>query len=235
MNRFIRNEDPRIPATVTPESDGGLRIEERGAEPPVPAPAYGGYRRVIEGRGTVCVPLAASGDIPGPCPNLDAEPAMPAEEIQRLWNQVLAESNKQTTRQIGEQAKRSDEDKTKKLERLLRLALNSGDIDTAMLLFSSLESRRANDLAAGLMNRMQQLQKERQDLTASIGKSGDEKKDAQQAQSINAKVGDLNTEMNMLQTFLQDVQSHKNEVQQLASNYLKSRHDTAMGIIRNMG
>jgi hypothetical protein len=84
---------------------------------------------------------------------------------------------------------------------------------------------------------MHQLQQKREKLTASLSqpqKSGDEKQDAQNAQSVNAQVGDINTEMTMLQTFLQDVTERKNEAQQMASNFQKSRHDTALGIIRNM-
>lgn len=235
MNRTIQSEEPRIRVAITPEPDDGLRIEEREIEPPASEVAYGGYLRIIEGRGTVCVPLAASGDIPGPFSHMEGDGTVPAEEIQRLWNQVLAESNKQTTRQIGEQARRCGQDKAKKLERLLRLALHSGNIDMAVLLLTGLESQQANEVAAGLMRRMHELQAERRNLTASASKSGDAAQDAQKAQEVNARVGDINTEMNLLQTFLQDVQSHKNETQQMASNYLKSRHDTGMGIIRNMG
>src|SRR5262249_30283935 len=73
---------------------------------------------------------------------------IPPEEIQDLWNQVLAESNRQVSQQTAEEAKKTDAEKTKKLEMLLRLALNGGDIDTAMLLFSGLESKESNQLAA---------------------------------------------------------------------------------------
>jgi seryl-tRNA synthetase len=85
------------------------------------------------------------------------------------------------------------------------------------------------------MQRMQQLQEQRRGLSSQMAATGDQAKDAQNAQSVNAKMADIGTEMNLLQTLLQDIQSRKNESQQMASNLLKSRHDTGMGIIRNMG
>lgn len=160
---------------------------------------------------------------------------IPQEEIQNLWNQVLADSSRQVVKQTTDQAKRTEEEKTKKLELLLRLALNAGDLDTAILLFSGLESRQANAVSAGVMNRMQQLQDQRKALVGQMNPSGDQAKDAQNSQKVNAQMSDIATEMSLLQTFLQDLQSHKNEAQQLASNFIKSRHETGMGIIRNMG
>jgi hypothetical protein len=227
MNPSVRNEEAPIRVTITEDVQGGVRLEEHQAPPALPPiPAYGDYVRVLEGRstGTVCMPLASSGEIPSPDP----------EQIQALWNQVLAESSRLTSCQTAEQANRSQEEKTKKLERLLLTALHSGDIDSAMLLLAGLESREADRISAGLMQRMLQLQDQRKKLTGQMAPTGDQSKDAQNSQSVSAQMADIGTEISLLQTFLQDVQSHKNETQQMASNYLKSQHDTAMGIVRNM-
>ncbi|HEX5038329.1 MAG TPA: hypothetical protein VFX30_14325 [bacterium] len=243
MPTTVRSEESRSEAVpewephviVTPEG-AGVRIEEIGPEPVCLPKAYGNLMRLVDGRsGTVCVPLSSSGDIPSPAES-SCTGGLPTDQLQTLWNQVLADSTRQVANQTADQAKRASEEKTKKLEKLLRMALASGDIDTAMLLFSGLESRQANQLAASLMNRMQELQKQRQGLTANLtqSQSGDQKQDAQSAANINSQVGDISTELNMLQTFLQDVTERKNETQQLASNFLKSRHDTALSIIRNM-
>ena len=67
-----------------------------------------------------------------------------------MWDQVLQDSNRQVARQTADQAHAQEKEKTRKMEMLLRLALNAGNIDMAMLLFSSLESKRANEIAAGL-------------------------------------------------------------------------------------
>jgi hypothetical protein len=158
---------------------------------------------------------------------------IPAEEIQSQWNQVLADSNKQVTQQSQFQARQAEKEKMKKLERLLTMALNGGNLDMAMLLFSALETSQANDMAGSLLNRMKELQEQRTKLGNQVAELGTDK--AQEAQKLNNTSSDLNTEIQFLQTFLQDVMSHKAEAQQMSSNFIKSRHDTAMGIIRNMG
>ncbi len=270
MSQSIRNDETRTSLVITPERDGGFRIEEGEAEAAPPTLSYGGYLRVLGGRGTVCLPLSATAEIPHPggataafhgkvvdtgglkapitnlvinepdyekhfglSQGLNCE-LIPPEEIKSMWDQVVADSTRQVTKQTSDQARQSEEGKTRKLEMLLRLALNSGNMELAILLFSGLESRKANEVSASLMQRMQQLQDERRKLSSQMAPSGDQAKDAQNAQGVNAKMGDISTEMNLLQTLLQDIQARKNEAQQMASNFIKSRHDTGMGIIRNM-
>jgi hypothetical protein len=234
MSQIIRNGESRSSAVITPERDGGVRIEERESEaaPPAALP-YRHYLRVLDGRGTVCLPLSAAAEIPPPAEA--ANPAVTEDEIKRMWDKVLADSSRQVTKQTADQARQNDESKTRKLERLLSLALKSGNMDLAILLFSGLEAKKANEVSTALMQRMQQLQEERRKLSSQMASTGDQAKDAQNAQAVNAKMGDIGTEMNLLQTLLQDIQARKNEAQQMASNFIKSRHDTGMGIIRNMG
>ena len=231
---------------------------------------YEGYARIIGGRGTVCIPLAANGDLPPPQETRSAGAAqlgtasdplspvtnlaiqdsryqedfglsqglnyelIPPEEIQQLWNQVVQDSNKQVTKQLGDQARQSQREKSKKLELLLEAALKGGNIDLAMLLLSGLETSEANEVASLLMERMQKLQAQKRSYAEEIAKLGTSPEDAKKTADLNLKIGDIGTEMQMLQTFLQDITSQKNEVQQMASNYLKSKHETGMGIIRNM-
>ena len=159
---------------------------------------------------------------------------IPPEEIQQLWNQVVQDSNKQVTKQLGDQARQSQREKSKKLELLLEAALKGGNIDLAMLLLSGLETSEANEVASLLMERMQKLQAQKRSYAEEIAKLGTSPEDAKKTADLNLKIGDIGTEMQMLQTFLQDITSQKNEVQQMASNYLKSKHETGMGIIRNM-
>jgi hypothetical protein len=233
MSQIIRNGETRPSVVVTPERDGGVRIEEREPEAAHPAALpYQGYLRVLEGRGTVCLPLSEAAEIPHP---MDAaSPGVTQDEIKTMWDRVLADSSRQVARQTEDQARRGEEGKTRKLETLLRLALSSGNMDLAILLFSGLEAKKANEVATALMQRMQQLQDERRKLSSQMSSTGDQAKDAQSAQTVQARMGDIGAEMNLLQTLLQDIQSRKSEVQQMASNFIKSRHDTGMGIIRNM-
>lgn len=162
-----------------------------------------------------------------------SNPALiPPDQIQQMWNQVLTDSINRSSLQNGLNATQGSDRRSKKLQLLLQLALNSGNMDLAMLLLSGLETSSANQVASGLVSQIQNLQNQRKGIADQIGKLG--KDDVNQVQKLNMQAGDIGTEISLLQTFLQDVMSQKSEAQSMASNFLKSRHDTAMGIIRNM-
>jgi hypothetical protein len=188
---------------------------------------YGSFLKVIRGQGTICLPIASEGQVPEPNDDL-----MPPEEIQALWNKVVKESVNQNSLQQGRDGSMKQKEKIRKLELLLQAALKGGNLDLAMLLLSGLESMEVNRLAGGVMKRIQELQQQRKTIAEEMGKLG--KEEGQKASSLNMQAGDVSTEIGLLQTFLQDLMAQKNEAQQLASNYLKSRHDTAQSIIRNM-
>lgn len=246
----IEEKTPENEACIAPDYGDYLRMLRghgtvcypRAASSSIPSPVFqpsvGGVTcsplRDFEPRTNLSVADPAYTEHFGLEQGLNCE-LIPADEIQQMWNQVLADSSRQIMKQTVDQSRHQEESKTKKLELLLRLALNSGDMDTAMLLFSGLESRQANEVSAGLMKRMQQLQDQRKSLVKQMAPTGDQSKDAQNSQKVQADMSDIGTEMSLLQTFLQDIQSRKNEAQQMASNFIKSRHDTGMGIIRNMG
>ena len=154
---------------------------------------------------------------------------MSPEEIQDMWNQTLMGDfgNDLSTKNAA-----SDQ-KTKRLQLLLQLALNSGNIDLAVLLMSGLETRMTNDVASGLMKQIQSLQEQRRQMADQMGKMGKDA-DPSKIQEINMKAGDIGTEISLLQTFLQDIMGEKNEAQQMGSNFIKSRHETTQSIIRNL-
>lgn len=154
------------------------------------------------------------------------------DQIQEMWNQVVNDSLNQSMIQGSRNTANESAQKTKKMELLLQLALNSGNIDMAMLLISGLETRRANELAGTIMGRIQELQKERQAFVTDMSKKN---QDPQEAARLNNMAGDKSTEISLLQTLLQDLMAQKNEAQQMASNYLKSKHETAQAILRNIG
>jgi hypothetical protein len=184
---------------------------------------YGEFLKVVEGQGTVCVPVSCEAHVPPPSPSID--------ETQQLWNELVNSSLNQSSVQHSQEACMSAEEKMKRLQILLQAALASGNIDLAILLISGLETHQANQVAAGLLNRIQQLQTQRQNLATEMGKLGE--KDGAKLTELNNLASNVGTEIQMIQMFLQDVMSQKSEAQQLGSNYLKSRHDTAQSIIRN--
>lgn len=201
-------------------SDGEDQITAKGTDN-----LYGDYRKVINGEGALGTTSAA--EIPPPDPS--------PEEIQKMWEDVLQNSANQVSYQTGKNEELNEKKKMKELEMILDAVLKSGNIDLAVLLISGLEAHAANGVAKSLMKKMQTLQQERRSISEKIGKLGNSPEDAKQANVLNLQAGGIGTEMNMLQTFLQDVIAQKNEAEQLASNYLKSKHDTAQSILRNMG
>jgi len=250
-----------------------LHLSAALQSPASPAVLHDGYRRLILGQGTRCLPVASSADVPSPSdlpgPNSWNQPAptergdvvktglviqdpryqenfglpeglncelIPPEEIQSLWNQVVQQSSRQVQKQTSDQQTQSVLEKTKKLELLLTLALNSGDMDLAMLLFSSLESKQANDISKTLLTRMHDLQDQKRQYADNLaGLDAKKPEDMKKANDLNLKITDVGTEIGMLQTFLQEATSQKSEAQQMASNFLKGRHEVGMAIARNIG
>lgn len=155
-----------------------------------------------------------------------------SDQIQQMWDGVINDSMNQMNT-ANNQATRAQEDaKNRKLQMLIQLALQSGNVELAMLLLASLESQSANSIASDLMTKIQDLQNQRREYAA---KMADKNTPSQEAASLNTDIGAIQTDISMLQTFLQEVMSQKRDTQQMASNIIKSNHDTAQAIIRNMG
>ncbi len=58
---------------------------------------------------------------------------------------------------------------------------------------------------------------------------------ASQLQGLANQAESIGTEINLLQTFLQDTMSSKRNTQEFASNWIRSSHETARSIIQNIG
>lgn len=159
---------------------------------------------------------------------------VPEDQIQEMWNQINADSMNQQRNHTLLQNTASDGGRIKKMEMLLTLALQGGNIDLAMLLLSGLETAKVNQLSGALMMKIKDLQTKRKGLVEQMARP--ENKDNQgEIQKLNNQAGDVSTEISMLQTFIQDLMAQKSEAQQMSSNILKTRHDTAQAIVRNMG
>lgn len=207
---------------------------------------YGNFMKVIQGGDTICVPTSQCADVPpppqtypptqnpaaaSPSNQPQGAPAITPEEIQQQWNQVVQQSLQQSNVAQSQQDAHCAGKKTEDLMKILEAALATGNIDLAMLLIAGLESRQANEVAGKLLGKIREFQNERKLVAQDIGKLG--KEEGNKATELNIKAGDIGTEIQMLQTFLQDIMAQKNEAQQMASNYLKSQRDTAQSIIRN--
>lgn len=221
MSQIRIPESPPVPQTHQVPSLSVPKCEPSAFQPLGPVHRYNG---ILSGRGTVCMPVAGPADVPSP------------EETREMWNQTLRQSNQQVQKQISGQQSQAECEKAKKLERLLMMALNSGDMELAMLLFSALETKQANEIAKSLLQRMHDLQAQKRQYSDQIAALGSEsKEDAKKANDLNLKIGDVSTEIGMLQTFLQEATAQKNEAQTMASNFLKGRHEVGMSIARNIG
>ncbi len=194
---------------------------------------YDRWRDITQGRshgGTICIPYAADVGITGACPTAYSPTQ---EEIQNQWNQTLYDSNNQNAVNNTRDLMNQEEAKCKKLELILMQALRSGNLDMAVLLLSGLETSRSNSITAGLMGRIENLQQQRKTIAEQMAKLGNDAQAAQQGSSLNLQASNIATDISLLQTFLQEVSSEKQEAQTFASNFIKNRHETAMGILRN--
>ncbi|QQR80521.1 MAG: hypothetical protein IPJ69_14735 [Deltaproteobacteria bacterium] len=188
--------------------------------------------------GTICLPMSESSYLPPPqlSPPLttDQPNLLSQEEIQKMWNDTLFASTNQNIANTSQELARKEDEKAKKLETILMVALKSGNLDMAVLLISGLETSRANAITAGLLGRVEALQEQRKVISQQMSNLGNGGQDAQKVSGMNLQASNIATEISLLQTFLQEVSSQKQEAQQLSSNFIKSRHDSAMGIIRNI-
>ncbi len=186
---------------------------------------------------TICLPMPQSPYVPEPLAYVPLNPDEPSkltqEQIQNMWNQTLYDATNQSIMGTTQDMMRKEEEKSKKLQSILILALKSGNLDMAVLLISGLETSRANGITAGLLARVEALQEQRKVISQQMSNLGNGAQDAQKVSGLNVQASNIATEISLLQTFLQEVSSQKQEAQQLTSNFIKSRHESAMGIIRN--
>ena len=110
----------------------------------------------------------------------------------------------------------------------------SGNIDLVMVLLAGLETRQCNGVATQLINKIRGLQEDRKTAAKTLGDPNAPEQGEQGKSAAQASMQNIGTDISLLQNMLQDVMSQKSEAQSMASNFMKARHDTAMGIIRNM-
>ncbi len=158
-------------------------------------------------------------------------------QVKNLWEQTMNKMTIQNMTQSSWNQQRQLQTQDRKVELLLMAALNSGNMDLAVLMLSGLETRSANKLTQNLVKQIHQLQQQRQQLSAQMSQtgSGDNATSASQLQSLTTKASNIGTEISLLQTFLQDAMSSKRNTQEFASNWIRQSHETSRSIIQNIG
>jgi hypothetical protein len=153
------------------------------------------------------------------------------------WNQSLSEQTldfmiSQTNRQaMMKQSSESNQVSDKLLQTLL-IALRTGNIDLAMLLFSSLESREASGLTRALTQKLLEAQQNRRQLTGQL--TSQDKNAQNKTAQVQANVQEVNDTIQLLTTFIRDVNDQKNRTMEFANNFLSGEHQTTMSIVRGM-
>ncbi len=156
-------------------------------------------------------------------------------ELQETWRQITQQMTESTLIQNTLKRKQNIQRQTRKTERLLMAALNSGNMDLAVIMLASIETQLANDVTSGLVKQIHTLQKQRQSLSSQMAKLGNKGKDASKLSSLSTQAQNIGTEISLLQTFLQDSMSSKRNTQEFASNWIRQSHETTRSIIQNIG
>jgi len=120
-----------------------------------------------------------------------------------------------------------------RLTQLLILALASGNIGLAMMIFSHLEAKAANEVTKALMEKVRSLQEHKRDLSLQIQKQGNDAQGSKNIEQIKNQMEDANDDINVLETFIHDVAQNKQNSMELANAFLNNEHDTTMAIVRS--
>ena len=155
------------------------------------------------------------------------------------WAQEISKDNLESLRrQTIREAKAPTKSKTDPLDRisaLISLCLKTGNISLAMLLFSHLEARSANQLTKTLMEKVQELQANKRKLADQIATQKSDEQGGKNIQKLRNQMEDNTDDINVLQTFIRDVAQNKQESMELANAFLNAEHQTTMDIVRSFG
>ncbi|MFO1519201.1 MAG: hypothetical protein U1F57_06025 [bacterium] len=142
---------------------------------------------------------------------------------------LMGQANRQNQFQQIQEAN----DQGDQLLALLMTALQSGNIDQAMLLFSAMESKQAGQLTQALTQKLVQAQQNRRNLTAQLTQNQNPNGQGQMAQ-VQAGVQEVNDTIQLLTSFIKDVNEQKNRTIEFSNNFISNEHQTTMSIVRGM-
>lgn len=129
----------------------------------------------------------------------------------------------------------SQDAKINRLVHLMMLAVRSGNIALAMMMFAHLESSTANQMTQMLMTKVQALQDQKRKLTQDIQGTKNDSEGAKKLQSLQNEVSQANDDIAVLQTFIRDVAQNKQASIELANAFLSKEHETTMAVVRSFG
>src|SRR4030095_719920 len=141
---------------------------------------------------------------------------------------MIDQANRQVSRKQIDDTERQNE----KILHLLMVALQMGNIDLAMLLFATLESRQATEMTKVLTQKLVEAQENRRKLTGQM--AGNDKEAQKNLAKTQANVQEVNDQISLLTSFIRDVSEQKNRTLEFANNFLINEHQTAMSIVRGM-
>ncbi|MDL1871286.1 hypothetical protein FBR05_03680 [Deltaproteobacteria bacterium PRO3] len=155
------------------------------------------------------------------------------------WSQEIRQGTLQDlARASARQAKSealSQNARADRLAHLLFLALRSGNISLAMLLFSHLEAATANEITTCLMEKVQKMQDNKRKLAQDIQNQKDDAQGSKNLQKIKLDMEQVNDDISVLQTFIRDVAQNKQASLELANAFISKEHETTMAIVRSFG
>ncbi|HKX12850.1 MAG TPA: hypothetical protein VJP40_06830, partial [bacterium] len=122
-----------------------------------------------------------------------------------------------------------------RLVHLMMLAIRSGNISLAMMLFAHVETRTANQMTQILMQKVQTLQDEKRKLTREIQNQKSDSEGAKKLQTLQNDVSQVNDDIGVLQTFIRDVAQNKQASIELANAFISKEHETTMAVVRSFG
>ncbi|MFO1464539.1 MAG: hypothetical protein U1F66_12265 [bacterium] len=123
--------------------------------------------------------------------------------------------------------------KLNRLTHLLFLALRSGNISLAMMLFSHLEAATANEITRSLMQKVQNLQDHKRKLAQDLQNQKTDAEGSKNMQKIKVDMEQANDDISVLQTFIRDVAQNKQASLELANAFISKEHETTMAIVRS--
>lgn len=176
--------------------------------------------------------LKASPDLRFPAYNpLSLEGINWQEEIgQNNLEGLLRDSARQAKKEVA-----SSNQKINRLNHLLFLALKSGNLSLAMLLFAHLEAKEANELTRSLVGKLQDLQQKKRDLSQQIMAQNNDSQGTKNTQMIKTEIEGVNDDISVLQTFLRDIAQNKQQSLEMANGFITQEHQITMAVVRSFG
>ncbi len=158
----------------------------------------------------------------------------PVDWSQEIRQDTLQGLSRASARQAKSEAL-SQNAKVNRLTHLLFLALRSGNVSLAMLLFSHLEAATANEITRSLMEKVQKMQDNKRKLAQDIQNQKDDAEGSKNLQRIKLEMEQVNDDISVLQTFIRDVAQNKQASLELANAFISKEHETTMAIVRSFG